>query len=97
MTIEWKVTLWLGDQSDWFLQGLVTAPNEAAAISRARIAIGNAWPLLFELVECAPATASPVRTIERRAPPQPPAPLSKAQVDRDEKEAAKRARLKNAH
>jgi len=68
MRLTWQVTIWLADQTDWQLRGLVDAPDEAIAIRRARINISNAWPQLHELTIVAPASArvvpsfSPTRT-----------------------------------
>jgi hypothetical protein len=56
MKATWQVTIWLADQTDWQLRGLVDAPDENIAIRRARIDISNAWPYLHELTINSPAS-----------------------------------------
>jgi hypothetical protein len=57
MTMHWEVKIWLGDQTDWFLESVVSADDEASAIARGRMAVLEGWPEMTRHIQYAPARA----------------------------------------
>jgi hypothetical protein len=55
---EWDVCIWLAEQSEWVVAGIVCATDDMDAVNKARRLLARGWPQLAAIVESCPAAAA---------------------------------------
>jgi len=59
---RWRFRLYLGDQCDWYVGGVVEAHSESEAIAMGRRVVTETWPVLAEIALTGPALAKQFST-----------------------------------